>query len=246
MEITQLKLTKYVSVLRKYIPAGNSVDEIHQSMDGIEELCSLLRVKSSVHAPPAPVERAFEVNEPSTTSDQMKQRSSVNVSQLHQGRAPSSSLPATSNAQKTRKNYRSQLEAKRDIAEMMRHHNNTDNDFEIVVKDDAGTIETFSSYNVRLSSSSSPDCSDTDQCGTADRAGRPHRSRYEIPDDHLMSRKATKILGDRKEVEMHEFNRKLAVAADLTVDHRHRCLSRDLLNVPDVDPSGDRDSPINE
>lgn len=37
MSITKLKLTQYLTILRKNIP-GNSVDDIHQSLDGIEEV----------------------------------------------------------------------------------------------------------------------------------------------------------------------------------------------------------------
>lgn len=38
MSITKLKLQQYLKILRKNIP-GNSVDDIHQSLDGIEEVC---------------------------------------------------------------------------------------------------------------------------------------------------------------------------------------------------------------
>lgn len=63
MSLSRKKLIQYLSVLRKNIP-GNSVDEIHQALDGIEELCSLL--KSRYHTPyrtPGPVETALEADE---------------------------------------------------------------------------------------------------------------------------------------------------------------------------------------
>lgn len=37
MAIGRLKLTQYLSVLRKYIP-GESSHELHQTIDGIEEV----------------------------------------------------------------------------------------------------------------------------------------------------------------------------------------------------------------
>ena len=37
MSLSRLKLLNYLKILRKHIP-GNSVDEIHQAMDGIEEV----------------------------------------------------------------------------------------------------------------------------------------------------------------------------------------------------------------
>lgn len=61
---------------------------------------------------------------------------------------------------------------------------------------------------------------------------------YEIPDDgRFMSRKATKILGDRKEVEMHEFNSRLAARQAVHVGDANVCAG------PMVDPPCERDSP---
>lgn len=39
MTIARLKLIKYLAVFRKHIP-GDSTHELHQSMDGIEEVSS--------------------------------------------------------------------------------------------------------------------------------------------------------------------------------------------------------------
>lgn len=41
MSISRLKLLNYLKILRKHIP-GNSTDEIHQAMDGIEEVLMVL------------------------------------------------------------------------------------------------------------------------------------------------------------------------------------------------------------
>ena len=44
MSVSRIKLFHYLTILRKHIP-GNQVDELHQTLDGIEELCSLLKPK---------------------------------------------------------------------------------------------------------------------------------------------------------------------------------------------------------
>lgn len=40
MSISRLKLLNYLKILRKHIP-GNTTDELHQAMDGIEEVGTL-------------------------------------------------------------------------------------------------------------------------------------------------------------------------------------------------------------
>ena len=66
MAVSRIKLLQYVTTLRKYIP-GNQVDEIHQTLDGIEELCSLLKPKNQyLFNVPAPVDPAFEADDEDT------------------------------------------------------------------------------------------------------------------------------------------------------------------------------------
>lgn len=66
MAVSRIKLLQYVSTLRKYIP-GNQVDEIHQTLDGIEELCSLLKPKNQyLFNVAAPVDPAFEADDEDT------------------------------------------------------------------------------------------------------------------------------------------------------------------------------------
>lgn len=61
MDVTRIKLIQYVSILRKYIP-GNQVDELHQSLDGLEELTTLLKPKNQLlYEEPPPVDVAVEV-----------------------------------------------------------------------------------------------------------------------------------------------------------------------------------------
>lgn len=66
MTVSRMKLLQYLTVLRKYIP-GNQVDELHQTLDGIEELCSLLKPKNQdLFTVAAPVDPAFEADDEDT------------------------------------------------------------------------------------------------------------------------------------------------------------------------------------
>lgn len=67
MAVSRIKLLQYVTTLRKYIP-GNQVDELHQTLDGIEELCSLLKPKHQdfFNVIAAPVDPAFEAEDEDT------------------------------------------------------------------------------------------------------------------------------------------------------------------------------------
>lgn len=60
MTVSRIKLMQYLKTLRKHFP-GNQVDELHQTMDGIEELCSLLKPKHQyLFNISAPVDAAVE------------------------------------------------------------------------------------------------------------------------------------------------------------------------------------------
>lgn len=77
MSVTRIKLVQYLSVLRKYIP-GNQIDELHQTLDGIEELCSLLKPKhqflfNSVTS--VPIDAAFEADDAEEASSESISRS---------------------------------------------------------------------------------------------------------------------------------------------------------------------------
>ncbi|CRK88223.1 CLUMA_CG002004, isoform A [Clunio marinus] len=66
MSVSRSKLMIYLSVLRKHIP-GNQVDELHQALNGIEELCSLLKPKNEyLFSIPTPVDPAFEAADEDT------------------------------------------------------------------------------------------------------------------------------------------------------------------------------------
>lgn len=70
------------------------------------------------------------------------------------------------------------------------------------------------------------------------------RVRYEIPESNL-SRTATLILGNRKELEMHEFSSsKLGVQHHLVDGDGNNTSRRHSRALPEIDPSGDRQQPI--
>lgn len=186
----------------------------------------MLQVKTNVpFNTPAPVERAFEVNEPSTDQSNNAKAQSTYIAQ-----SISLQHPRNVGARPHGKVYKSEREAKKDFVQALRRKN----EFEVVVNDDS-IVDTMSTP-VTIDTSS--DSSDTELS-----VGRGQRSRYEIPDDHLISRKAKKILGDKKEVEMQEmFTMTMAFGGMTSRNER----DRDHLLVPIVDPSGERDSPVNE
>lgn len=71
MAVSRIKLLQYLTVLRKYIP-GNQVDELHQTLDGLEELCSLLKPKHQyLFNVAAPVDPAFEADDDDTLEGAM-------------------------------------------------------------------------------------------------------------------------------------------------------------------------------
>lgn len=100
------------------------------------------------------------------------------------------------------------------------------------------TIEKNVAEENRFSPKSSKNlttCQSFDGSPTDD-AERMRKSRYERPDNQL-SRKAVNILAGKKEMEMLEFYG--------TDEDSSECDDRKLVLVPNVDPSGDRDSPEN-
>lgn len=233
MSITRFKLTQYLAVLRSHIPSGRSAasDNVHQALDGIEELCSLLLIKPAAddfgHQQSLPVERAFEAaNEPNETSV------ALTANLLHQTADTQPPLTAPAN----RSSFRQAQAA----------------DFEIVVHPDSGGLADTLAFATARTQHPAPQHQQRRSSDTI--------PRYEIPDDsRRISRKASKILGDRREVEMHEFRATMGVRSPRTgsVDHQQQQPFDDsqdemanvvalLLSstVPLADPAGERDSPV--
>ncbi|XP_031620632.1 TBC1 domain family member 5 homolog A isoform X2 [Contarinia nasturtii] len=210
MKISRLKLIQYLAVFRKHIP-GDSTHELHQTMDGIEELCELLNVKEKLpYTLPTPVEPAFEANEAAVTpnrkhidkktdsNEQMyanleSQSSETETEPPKLVRVPIGSLPPL------------QISPSRQISPKFNQEYNVNmlyTNFEYI-----GKADTNSNASAKV--------------------------RYEIPENRL-SRTATLILGNRKELEMHEFSSKLADNQVVGEGSRRQ--------IPEIDPSGDRPS----
>lgn len=63
MSLSRVKLFEYVNILRRNLP-HNASDDLYQAVDGLEEICSLLKPKQQcVFNVSAPIETAFEANE---------------------------------------------------------------------------------------------------------------------------------------------------------------------------------------
>ncbi|XP_058812396.1 TBC1 domain family member 5 [Topomyia yanbarensis] len=64
MSVSRAKLMQYLNVLRRHARPSNPTGELQQSLDGIEEICSLLKPRyDTVFRAPAPIDAATEANE---------------------------------------------------------------------------------------------------------------------------------------------------------------------------------------
>lgn len=64
MSVGRAKLLQYLAVLRRNIRPTNPAGELQQSLEGIEEICSLLKPRyDTVFRVPAPIDPATEANE---------------------------------------------------------------------------------------------------------------------------------------------------------------------------------------
>lgn len=68
IDITKIKLLQYLTVLRRHFP-GSQIDEIHQTLDGIQELCNWLQMQKHgiiFDKVEIPVDPAFEPDDSDT------------------------------------------------------------------------------------------------------------------------------------------------------------------------------------
>ncbi|XP_058058984.1 TBC1 domain family member 5 isoform X2 [Anopheles bellator] len=81
MSVGRAKLLQYLTVLRRNMPQSNPHDEVQQSLEGIEEICSLLKPRyDTVFRVPAPIDAATEANEdPQQKVAQMYRPASANA-----------------------------------------------------------------------------------------------------------------------------------------------------------------------
>uniref|UniRef100_A0A182IV38 Rab-GAP TBC domain-containing protein n=1 Tax=Anopheles atroparvus TaxID=41427 RepID=A0A182IV38_ANOAO len=78
MSVGRTKLLQYLSILRRNIRPTNPHGEVQQSLEGIEEICSLLKPRyDTVFRVPAPIDAATEANEePQKAKQSQPQQSS--------------------------------------------------------------------------------------------------------------------------------------------------------------------------
>lgn len=64
MSVSRKKLLQYLQVLRRHTQPGNPTGRVQQTLEGIEEICSLLKPRyDTVFRAPAPIDTATEANE---------------------------------------------------------------------------------------------------------------------------------------------------------------------------------------
>lgn len=207
------------------------------------KLCSLLQVKPAHGLSNSlPVERAFEVNEPATIS-QRSSTSSISSESMKSARSqhppslaittPTASSSTTLESTPPKRTHRRSEgdDARRSFVQQVKRAADN-NDFEFVVSP-SGVLDPLAFDEIVYASPA------VDAARLDGSSGEPATNGYEIPDDgRFMSRKATKILGDRKEVEMHEFNSRLAARQAMQAGEGHHVNAG-----PMVDPPCERDSP---
>lgn len=183
------------------------------------QLCELLKIKQTLsYSLPAPVEPAFEANEAaaivSKQENHIPQKKQMEEPTPKLVKVPVGSLPPLQiTASVPRKSNVSTAEAKREFVRTLKQENQS---FEIQAKDDGFVLN---SDDIILPANDSNT-----------------KARYEIPDVSL-SRKAARILGNRKEVEMHEF------LASKKVGHSSEAEGAASSSVaPIIDPPGERQS----
>lgn len=64
MSVSRAKLLQYLAVVRRHVRPGNPAGQLQQSLEGIEEICSLLKPRyDTVFRTPVPIDAATEANE---------------------------------------------------------------------------------------------------------------------------------------------------------------------------------------
>lgn len=200
-----------VYAIWNYSPIGFDSDE------RVFQLCELLKIKQTLpYNLPAPVEPALEANEAAASSSkQPGRRASATVEPTPDVvKIPAGSVPPLQLVTSIpRKTQITDAQVKREFVRTIQLENQN---FEIQARND----------DVILSTPDNADKKTVGNCGGS-------KARYEIPDDYI-TRTAAKILGNRKELEMHEF---------LATKNSHgnaASTQDDSRAMPIVDPSGER------
>lgn len=103
MSVSRTKLLQYLAVLRHHVRPSNPTGELQQSLEGIEEICSLLKPRyDNVFRTPMPIDAATEANE-----DQ---------SQLHQRIAATQRTQTPPSSLNLQRSYNYDLDCRRNSA----------------------------------------------------------------------------------------------------------------------------------
>lgn len=209
------------------------------------QLCELLNVKEDIVSTiPTPVEPAFEANEialnTNTNTKTPGTKQTVNPQQQH----AVNTIPAATTTATATASAATTPTIARTVADCVpapsgtipiqvnasRQANKIDHDARIrrefvrklkIECDNYGTGMGANGINVRASAQNEKD-------------DAANGARYEVPEMNL-SQTAVRIIGDRKELEMHEFSAKVPMPQSAYTVGR-------TVNIPIVDPSGDRSS----
>lgn len=175
---------------------------------------------------PLPVERALEANEAAAAEVALAD-ANADTASLKIITIPSNTVLQ----EPSRKSHLSQVEVKREFVRSLQNENS---DLEIRVKDAATIMNANQERCQSLPSTST---------ASSNKSTPTRKARYEIPDDY-MTRTASKILANRKELEMHEF---IAAKLNRATNNINIPNDRDdASRLPIVDPSGERQSSPND
>ncbi|CAD7084937.1 unnamed protein product [Hermetia illucens] len=212
--VGRLQLKKYAEILRRHIPQSHS-EELNQTLDGIEELCSFLDVRFSVPDPLRervdPAHEADEANNAKTEHKTLK----AAVSKTSDPQP----VPKTQNSKRI---HPSESQSKKEFVKSL----DEGSSFEIQIGENGlplkkSNVNQHKDSNAELKPLSGVSPEDVPSVSSSSSG-----TRYEIPDNGFM-KKSKKILGARKEVE-------------LTLFRQTNCDDKE--GVPTADPVGSREN----
>lgn len=189
-------------------------------------MCELLKIKQNLpYNLPAPVEPALEANEGAASYSKKQDKRATAVADLTPNvvRIPVGSVPPLQlSTAIQRKMQITGAQAKREFVRTIQLENEN---FVVQTRKEDAVMQR----------PPSAESSNGDK-------GAAFKARYEIPDDYI-TRTAAKIIGNRKELEMHEFLPSKRVQGNAST----RPERNDAKTMPSINPSGERrTSPTDE
>ncbi|XP_055378420.1 TBC1 domain family member 5 homolog B isoform X2 [Condylostylus longicornis] len=198
INVSQLKLKKYLETLRKY--SRNGPDDLCQAVDGIGELCAFLDVK--IFTPSyiqLPIDAAFEANEnqikiekSNISPDSIASRSSKSKSSSVSAESKNSNKDKIKNSSINKRN--SNLTDAEMKSEFVKILESTKHPYEIEIGKDSSVID-FKQNTKSDLLQTIPSSSNSTVKGC---------TRYEIPETFMQN--TLKILGTRKDLELTIFS----------------------------------------